>query len=128
MFLTIKLCTYAKLKIDLALNNLQRLICHKTQQTKPNLIYSSIWSTIFLPQAQFETEFINFPVRTTRRVKILHTYSLISHTLFPKYPLQHNDLVSYQTPKILDPILRGPHKTLVWPLTSTSNFSTPLLG
>ena len=48
MFLTIKLCTYAKLnflkieqiiyiKMDLALNNLQRLICHKTQQTKPNL-------------------------------------------------------------------------------------------
>ena len=45
MFLTIKLCTYAKLncfsieriiyiKMDLALNNLQRLICHKTKQTK----------------------------------------------------------------------------------------------
>ncbi len=24
------------MKMDLALNNLQRLICHKTQQTKPN--------------------------------------------------------------------------------------------
>ena len=47
MFLTIKLCTNAKLncfsieqiiciKMDLALNNLQRLICHKTKQTKPN--------------------------------------------------------------------------------------------
>ena len=49
MFLKIKLCTYAKLKffeielfiyikIDLALNNLQRLIWHKdqTNQTKPN--------------------------------------------------------------------------------------------
>ena len=47
MFLTIKLCTYAKnelfsieqiiyIKMDLALNNLQRLICHKTKQTKPN--------------------------------------------------------------------------------------------
>ena len=45
-FLTITLCTYAKqlflieqiiyIKMDLALNNLQRLICHKTQQTKPN--------------------------------------------------------------------------------------------
>ena len=34
MFLTIKLINY--IKIDLALNNLQRLICHKTQQTKPN--------------------------------------------------------------------------------------------
>ena len=45
MFLTIKLCTYAKqlfsieliiyIKMDLVLNNLQRLICHKTKQTKP---------------------------------------------------------------------------------------------
>ena len=45
MFLTIKLCNYAKLncfsieqiiyiKIDLTLNNLQRLICHKPN--KPN--------------------------------------------------------------------------------------------
>ena len=47
MSLTIKLCTYAKvncfkckqiiyIKMDLALNNLQRLMCHKTKQTKPN--------------------------------------------------------------------------------------------
>ena len=47
MFLTIKLCTYAKLncfsieqiiyiKIDLALTNLQRLICHQAKQTKPH--------------------------------------------------------------------------------------------
>ena len=52
MFLTIKLCTYAKLnyfsieqiiyiKMDLALNNLQRWICHKTKpnQTKLNQTY-----------------------------------------------------------------------------------------
>ena len=25
--------------MDLALNNLQRLICHKTHQTKPNLVF-----------------------------------------------------------------------------------------
>ena len=35
MFLTIKPCTHAELiiciKMDLALNNEQRLICHKTQ-------------------------------------------------------------------------------------------------
>ena len=48
MFLTIKLCTYAEtelfsieqiiyIKMDLALKNLQRLICHKTKQTKPNI-------------------------------------------------------------------------------------------
>ena len=43
MFLTIKLCTRAKMnclnrticiKMDLALNNLQRLICHKIQPAK----------------------------------------------------------------------------------------------
>ena len=44
MFLTIKLCTHAKPnclsrtdylhKMDLALNNLQRLICHKTKPNK----------------------------------------------------------------------------------------------
>ena len=28
--------------MDLALNNLQRLICHKTQQTKPNQTISHI--------------------------------------------------------------------------------------
>ena len=51
MFLTIKLFTHAKLffeielisciKMDSALNNLQRLICHKTHTTKPtyNVIY-----------------------------------------------------------------------------------------
>ena len=37
MFLTIKLCTHAKLiiciKMDLALNNLQKLIGHKPKQT-----------------------------------------------------------------------------------------------
>ena len=51
MFLTIKFCTHAKLiffqieliiyiKIYLALNKLQRLMCHKTQPTKkPNFIH-----------------------------------------------------------------------------------------
>ena len=37
--------------MDLALNNLQRLICHKTQQTKPNefqfLIIRKFYSNIF---------------------------------------------------------------------------------
>ena len=35
--------------MDLALNNLQRLICHKTQQTKPNRAYVNK----FLPIGQF---------------------------------------------------------------------------
>ena len=42
--------------MDLALNNLQRLICHKTQQTKPNLLsfllfltnFSFFYSSLFL--------------------------------------------------------------------------------
>ena len=41
MFLTIKLCTHAEMivciKMNLALNNLQRLICHKNQPTISSL-------------------------------------------------------------------------------------------
>ena len=62
MFLTIKLCTYAKvncfkieqiiyIKMDLALNNLQSLICHKTKKTKPNLfiyLYSQMCRIIVM--------------------------------------------------------------------------------
>ena len=34
--------------MDLALNNLRRLICHKTQQTKPNLIKIALsqWTAV----------------------------------------------------------------------------------
>ena len=50
MFLTIKLCTHAKTelfeieliictKMDLAFDNLQRLICHKTQTNKQTNIH-----------------------------------------------------------------------------------------
>ena len=43
MFLTIKLCTYAieqiiYIKMDLALHNLQRLICHKKTNKQTNQI------------------------------------------------------------------------------------------
>ena len=44
MFLTIKLCTHAKLnclkclKMDLVLNNLQRLICYKTQTANNHVV------------------------------------------------------------------------------------------
>ena len=31
------------IKMDLALNNLQRLICHKTKQTKPELLHITAW-------------------------------------------------------------------------------------
>ena len=33
-------------KMDLALNNQQRLICHKTQPTKPNQIKSGNWELL----------------------------------------------------------------------------------
>ena len=52
------------------------------QQLTRYFLCLSIWSTIFFPQALSETGSINFPVNTTRHVKILHTYSLISHPLF----------------------------------------------
>ena len=34
--------------MDLALNNLQRLMCHKTQQTKPNLILNECVQNFFI--------------------------------------------------------------------------------
>ena len=47
-------------------------------------------------------------MHTTRRVEILHTYSLIFHPLFLEYSLHPNGLVSYQTHKILAPFAGGP--------------------
>ena len=39
------------IKMDLALNNLQRLICHKTQQTKPSLpsLPGPLWPGVVAP-------------------------------------------------------------------------------
>ena len=49
MFLTVKLCTelfeielFISIKMDLALDNLQRLISHETQTNKKILAYSQI--------------------------------------------------------------------------------------
>ena len=41
--------------MDLALNNLQRLICHKTQPTKPKLIdsYNTIMCKLFLIKTSY---------------------------------------------------------------------------
>ena len=36
------------MKMDLALNNLQRLICHKTHQTKPNQTFKTNDEVIFV--------------------------------------------------------------------------------
>ena len=74
MFLTIKLCTYVKLnsfkliciKMDLALNNLQRLICHKTQTNSHETLHlalsllgiysaaASVWAVTKFSYSSFE--------------------------------------------------------------------------
>ena len=56
-------------------------------------------SNKYLHNEQYKTESINFSV-----AHILP--NLPSFVL--KYPLQHNGLASYQTPKILNPIPGGP--------------------
>ena len=68
-----------------------------------NLQKIEIVSTLFHPQEQFKTASINFSVYTMRYIKILHTYSLISHTLF------QNILFN----------------TTVWPPTKPQKFATP---
>ena len=37
------------MKMDLALNNLQMLICHKTQQTKPNQAKIDFKNVAYIP-------------------------------------------------------------------------------
>ena len=43
-------------KMDLALNNLQRLICHKTKQTKPNIILTNLylWGKLYHNESDTE--------------------------------------------------------------------------
>ena len=67
--------------MDLALNNLQRLICHKTQQTKPN---KSIWpidgtvtSTTFPGKS-----------RTWSNIMMRHSTLFISPELEPLHQIQ----------------------------------------
>ena len=139
--------------MDLAFNNLQRLICHKTQQTKP-------WqhNTSFLLTSKDELKYpggslpkqpkpftlsftlfqyltrllylfiylVNYisPSRTIQKWvhKFFGTYEIrqdFAHILpklpspVSKYPLQHNGLASYLTPKILNPIPGGPSQPSV---------------
>ena len=73
MFLTIKLCTYELfsieqiiyIKMDLALNNLQRLICHKTKQTKSIVAQFLIYF--------FWVNFIYFPTINSLREHLIST-------------------------------------------------------
>ena len=70
MFLTIKMCTHAKLnflkielsiciKMDLALDNRQMLICHKTQPTNQNFFFADIFFWLFtcICQKKVESDF-----------------------------------------------------------------------
>ena len=76
------------IKMDLALNNLQRLICHKTKQTKPNkehvaighLWYFFSWaSTSFHVTKSLNPFFIEIAVCT---VALLNDkYALISQSV-----------------------------------------------
>ena len=90
------------------------------------LIYSSIWSTIFPPREQFKTESVDCSVHT-RYVKILHTYTLISHPLFQN--ILFNTKVWPIKPQNFSTLYQGYLHNPVWPLTSTSNkISNPFVG
>ena len=95
------------IKMDLALNNLQRLICHKTQQTKPN------------PQNQSKTESINFPAHQRDRQDFTH---ILFYFPFPVYKITSS--IKSQTPFQWDL-----HNS-VWPLNTQylNKVSNPFLG
>ena len=85
MFLTIKLCTYAKLKeqiiyikMDLALNNLQRLIWHKTQQTKPNQTNQTLLTYIIPTSSYLSLDEISIFLKHLLHVHI-HNHSPPPH-------------------------------------------------
>ena len=71
--------------MDLALNNLQRLICHKTQRTKPNhkpLIYIQFkWQTIL-----FDPYIGPYQVPSLRATEALRVTALKEYSTFPKAP------------------------------------------
>ena len=81
--------------MDLALNNLQRLICHKTNQTKPNLTYIHITLIYHIynthtPHASYAHTYISY---ISKRTYTYQAYTIsIPHTLFER-TMQH----TYQT-------------------------------
>ena len=54
--------------MDLALNNLQRLICHKTHQTKPNLISARRPGLIIINKKK--ENLVDFAVSAEHRIKL----------------------------------------------------------
>ena len=62
--------------MDLALNNLQRLICHKTQQTKPNLIgaFSTITKGLLKGLEDME---VGGPVENIQMTALLRTARIL---------------------------------------------------
>ena len=57
--------------MDLALNNLQRLICHKTQQTKPNHLLLAAQNSYNIMRANCLKQ-----QETTRRIKAIESYEV----------------------------------------------------
>ena len=51
--------------MDLALNNLQRLVCHKTQQTKPDHLLFIIWN-------KNKTNFVSWDLNYSNLSHFLH--------------------------------------------------------
>ena len=84
MFFTIKLRTYAKLnflkqnyfhKMDLALNKLQRLICHKTQPTNQPTNCISIFKTFYkISTNLLATVFLCFFLRQNEVILLLKMF------------------------------------------------------
>ena len=84
-------------------------------------------SNKYFHNEQFKTESINFLVHT-RYVKILYTYSLISHPLFQNILFNTTVWPPTKPPKFSTPFQGNLHNP-DWPLTSTSNkTSNPFLG
>ena len=84
--------------------------------------YAPVYSIFnkYFHNEQFKTESINFSVHTTRYVKILHTYSLISHPLFQNILFNTTVWPPTKPQKCSTPFQGDLHNS-VRPLTSTSN-------
>ena len=106
MFLTIKLCTHAKLncfgieliiclKMDLALYNLQRLKCHKPKQTNKQIIASlCVWFECHTSESNWRTHASwvrTGSTETTKKIHYTKGEGAVNHTIvtswFQKFPL-----------------------------------------
>ena len=85
-------------------------------------------SNKYFHNEQFKTESKSISVHTTRYVKILHTYFLISHPLFQNN-LFNSTVWPPTKPQKFSTSFQGDLHNTIWPLTSTSKkISNPFLG